>query len=431
MRQLIALLVCRYRAKEIKNKPRINEDPKDALLREFQEEIARLKAQLQHKDRGGSGEKRRKRPRHKETDEAENAIDSSSDSLSGQVMTPSSPEAMHADLQARLAVERDLLENDTTMLTDEKEKLLSALGEKENALLRERHQHEAMKAKIKALESKLLSGGGSASLGDAIVERTAAQQQMLEQRAAEVQQRRLAERETARQLEEREELGLEMEKTYSSLQQEVEVKTKKLKKLLTKLQAVKQDIDDVTEEYNRDRRDLEDTQQELLKELKLKCLIIENFIPPSEKQKLLGRAQFDEEEDSWYLINPGQTAANTISKRPVSAPGSRRPMSEYARSQSKKLLGNGAVEPYRGENVMRLSLDVGGRTTRDYEGPAVAPRVQAALDAALLNVEPDIDIDVSALSNASAVRGTRQRNNKEKKPSRNDQYPSSRGLVPK
>jgi kinesin family protein 3/17 len=29
------------RAKNIKNKPHINEDPKDALLREFQEEIAR------------------------------------------------------------------------------------------------------------------------------------------------------------------------------------------------------------------------------------------------------------------------------------------------------------------------------------------------------------------------------------------------------
>lgn len=29
------------RAKNIKNKPRVNEDPKDALLREFQEEITR------------------------------------------------------------------------------------------------------------------------------------------------------------------------------------------------------------------------------------------------------------------------------------------------------------------------------------------------------------------------------------------------------
>eukprot|EP01018_Ginkgo_biloba_P021949 Gb_08362 [translate_table: standard] len=35
------------RAKHIKNKPHINEDPKDAMIREFQEEIMRLKSQLQ------------------------------------------------------------------------------------------------------------------------------------------------------------------------------------------------------------------------------------------------------------------------------------------------------------------------------------------------------------------------------------------------
>lgn len=34
------------RAKNIKNKPRINEDPKDALLREYQDEITKLREQL-------------------------------------------------------------------------------------------------------------------------------------------------------------------------------------------------------------------------------------------------------------------------------------------------------------------------------------------------------------------------------------------------
>ena len=34
------------RAKNIKNKPRINEDPKDALLRQYQEEIQQLKLML-------------------------------------------------------------------------------------------------------------------------------------------------------------------------------------------------------------------------------------------------------------------------------------------------------------------------------------------------------------------------------------------------
>jgi hypothetical protein len=34
------------RAKSIKNKPRINEDPKDALLKEYEQEIKQLRALL-------------------------------------------------------------------------------------------------------------------------------------------------------------------------------------------------------------------------------------------------------------------------------------------------------------------------------------------------------------------------------------------------
>lgn len=40
------------RAKNIKNKPKINEDPKDAMMREYQDEIRRLKDQLEATQRG-------------------------------------------------------------------------------------------------------------------------------------------------------------------------------------------------------------------------------------------------------------------------------------------------------------------------------------------------------------------------------------------
>ena len=52
--------------------------------------------------------------------------------------------------------------------------------------------------------------------------------------------RRATEVEVARKLEEQEEKGVELEKTYTSLQQEVEVKTRKLRKIFAKLQNVKQ-----------------------------------------------------------------------------------------------------------------------------------------------------------------------------------------------
>lgn len=46
----------------------------------------------------------------------------------------------------------------------------------------------------------------------------------------------------------------------------------------------------------------------------------------------------------------------------------------------------------QGENIIMVELDMPNRTTRDYDGPQVAPRIQAALDAALQD-EADIELD--------------------------------------
>jgi uncharacterized membrane protein YukC len=40
------------RAKAIKNKPKVNEDPKDALLKEYEQEIKKLREMLQQMNSG-------------------------------------------------------------------------------------------------------------------------------------------------------------------------------------------------------------------------------------------------------------------------------------------------------------------------------------------------------------------------------------------
>ena len=426
------------RAKNIKNKPRVNEDPKDAMLREFQEEIARLKAEINKKVPGVKRKGREKKIKKKQKsidmkgeNEKENDVEIKSESDAevsdaGEDEEEEEDDDSIRDMEANLATEKELLENDTSMLAEQKDKLLHEVRRKEAMLVREKEEKEKMANTILKMESKLLTGGKT------IVDHTNELQRALEQRRAEVAARRVTEIEVARKLEEQEEKGVELEKNYSSLQQEVEIKTRKLRKLFSKLQTYKQDIVDVTEEYNRDRRDLEATQEELLKELKLKYLIIENFIPVEEKERVLGRSYFDEDEDLWKL-GASRPLSGPINKRPVSAAGSRRPVSEYAR-----MLGSIGGNPrYRGENIMRLNLDHPARTTRDYEGPSVAPRVQAALDAAMNNIEEDIDIDALAITNAFAVKGTRkEKTNKKLRPKsskreKKENYPESRGLVPK
>lgn len=66
------------------------------------------------------------------------------------------------------------------------------------------------------------------------------------------------------------------------------------------------------------------------RELKVKYLIIENFIPPDEKNKLLQRIRYDPENGVWNLI-PLVPEDIFLEKRPVSCESERRPVSDYGR----------------------------------------------------------------------------------------------------
>ena len=91
------------------------------------------------------------------------AADYSSGTDNSIVSSPEPP-VETVQLESRLAVERDLLENDTSLLSAEREKLLEDLAAKEEKLKREKAEQEAMLSKIKALESKLISGTGELQL---------------------------------------------------------------------------------------------------------------------------------------------------------------------------------------------------------------------------------------------------------------------------
>ncbi|XP_046824647.1 kinesin-like protein KIF3B [Vespa crabro] len=382
------LTTLRYanRAKNIKNKPRINEDPKDALLRQYQEEIGRLKEKLAQ--RSMVQRKKRKTKKKREDDLADSESDAE--------------DSKGEDNNKTVEVDKKLIA----------EQLRAEKQETENLITR-----------IKDLESKMLCGGKN------IIDHTNEQQRALEQKAAEIAERKKREVEMQQKLEDEELTMVGVRETYTTLQQEVDVKSRKLRKCFTKLQALKQELDDVTNDFNRDRRDLEQTQHELMKELKLKYLIIENFIPEEEKNKILSRIHFDEEEDCWILKNSEASNIETI-KRPTSVPGARRPISEYARIA----LAMGRGYRYAGENILNLDLDMPARTTLDYHGPAIAPTIQAVLEEALRD-EGDIDVDASNAKLRSKPRLQSARIRPRSVPKMQQiptpVYPKTRGLVPK
>ncbi|CAM4681196.1 unnamed protein product [Leuciscus chuanchicus] len=388
------LTTLRYanRAKNIKNKPRVNEDPKDALLRQFQEEIARLKEQLEKR----SGKKRRKRRRRKVGEGGEELEDGEDDDEEEEEDDDDEEEEVGADKnisdywreqQEKLEKERRAIMEDHSLVAEDKQRLLKEKERKMDDLRREKEASEMLTAKVKAMESKLLVGGKN------IVDHTNEQQRILELKRQEIAEQKRREREMKQEIECRDEDTLELKETYSSLQQEVDIKTKKLKKLFSKLQSVKAEIQDAQDEHVKYRQELEQTQNELTRELKLKHLIIENFIPLEEKNKIVTRATFDEEDDLWKMT-PITRIQNDqqMMKRPVSAVGYRRPLSQNARMA---MLMRPDVR-YKAENILLLELDLPTRTTKDYEGPVIAPKVAAALEDALRE-EDEIQVDASGL----------------------------------
>ncbi|KAI4904498.1 hypothetical protein NFI96_025300 [Prochilodus magdalenae] len=229
------LTTLRYasRAKNIKNVPRVNEDPKDALLREFQQEIARLKAQL---DRQGMlTERKRKRrlmrlKKSEEGDEVENDVEDE-DEDDNEDVEDDDEESMEKEAQEYMKEEQEKLErekeaimDDRTLVAEEKMKLLEEKERMTEDLKKEQEAAALLTAKFKAMESKLLVGGKN------IMDHTNEQQKVLEQKRQEIAEQTRREREMQQQMLVQDEETLELRETFSSLQQEVEAKTKKLKK---------------------------------------------------------------------------------------------------------------------------------------------------------------------------------------------------------
>uniref|UniRef100_A0A3B4BNA4 Uncharacterized protein n=1 Tax=Periophthalmus magnuspinnatus TaxID=409849 RepID=A0A3B4BNA4_9GOBI len=199
------------------------------------------------------------------------------------------------------------------------------------------------------MESKLLIGGKT------IIDHTNEQQRVLEQRRQQIAEQIRRERVIQQQMILQDEETLEMKETFSTLQQEVELKTRKLRRLFARVQAVKVEMKDIVDEHVTNRQELEQTQLELTRELKYKYLLIENFIPPEEKIKITQRLQFDSEEDQWRL-----KPQLKLNMRPLSAVGYKRPISQFA--QMAVATATGTPSRYQAENIMLLDLDMGAPT---------------------------------------------------------------------
>ena len=284
------------RAKNIKNKPRINEDPKDAMLREFQEEIARLKARLAEEE-----------AKAKQTTTAVVTIDGKQvtipvngdiDAARARGANEQELEALRAqaasdraDMVAKAELERNGILKQAKMSEEQRSQLEADLASRALEHERALKEKQQLAAEMEALQEKLL-------VGDQALNKAARQEEELRRAQFELDERRQQEANLARELEE---ANLVIEEQYASMAEELDAKTKKLKKFWNKLTRAQQEIQDLTEEFQTEREDLLDMVRALHRQVKLKQAVIDFFIPSSTADQIEARAIWDEDRDAWSI----------------------------------------------------------------------------------------------------------------------------------
>jgi kinesin family protein 3/17 len=360
-----------HRAKNIKNKPKINEDPKDAMLREFQDEINNLKNQLAQFQGGPSGV---------------------SIGKGGERIVKVQDEAKIKEMEAKLVQEKEeirlkaeeerkKIEAQKNLAEEEKNKLLENLRKQEEAQKDTKENQSKLLKKLKRMEEKVL-------IGTKAMEQALNQEKENQKIREELEKKRQAEAVLAEELAKKEEANMMIEKKYRSQQEEIEDKNKKLQKLYQKYTAQKSEIQDLQDEFSRERESYQEQIRELSRQLKLKNLVIDHFIPQDEANKIELRSVWSEEIDDWILPNLHLSGNSLRQSKPNSALGLTRPTTEYARMAK----NFGDPNPrFRGDNVLDLPLDMPERTVEDFDGN-VSEKVQNAINTALNDDDEDITL---------------------------------------
>ncbi|CAH2088185.1 unnamed protein product [Euphydryas editha] len=266
--ETITTLRYAHRAKAIKNKPVRNEDPKDAKLREYQAEIERLRALI---ERRRAAERRKRPPRARARHE---------------------PEEETASL--------------------ENEHILA-----ESTIEQEKTKTEEIENQIKALEERLVQGGGGKDLINNLNET----QIILEQRNMEIAERKKREVEMQQKIDLEEETTAIVTNTFATLQQEVDHKTQRLKKCLSKYACLREEMVEQREAHDAERREHEALQAALIAELRRRLLVADSFVPEAGRSTVL-RLRYNDDADAWEL--PEHSGAEPLAARPV-ASAARRP----------------------------------------------------------------------------------------------------------
>lgn len=276
------------RAKNIQNYAHINDEPKTALLRQFQEQIAELKRQLEDGvDEVGSSEG---------DDVADIAIE---DELAIRSVEEEGSPSKKKGGKKQLEKSGDKEKTDA-----EKEMLEKRAMETEHELKEAQTEQEQIRAKLLMVENKILVGGIN------LLEKADEQEKLLEQSLAELELREKNEKQLKESLQKKEAERIDVEERYSSLQDECVGKTKKLQRVMQMLMSVKSELADQQQEQQREKEGIYDNIRSLSRELALCELVLNAYIPKEYQSTIERFTHWNEDIGEWQLKCVAYTGKN-------------------------------------------------------------------------------------------------------------------------
>jgi len=268
------------RAKNIKNKPVINEDPKDTMLREYKDEIENLKKLLAQQGSTPLPESRK-------------------DTLVVQEKVVEKVVEKEIVMDQKVAAENRALQDYSQAIEEQRNRLGAELDRKQQEIEKRNEEQRNLEAKLKKLQSQVLGHGKAGNVDDAKKEREIRKAQAkLKQ-----QQRKEAELLVAKERAEEEKRVIEEEcKNAHGVAETKEKALKALKKSMTgKIDKVKGEMRELEHEFQEERESLLETIREQSRELKRLDQVVDLFLPFTERSKMWELSIWNEEEEEWRL----------------------------------------------------------------------------------------------------------------------------------
>ena len=281
------------RAKKIKNKPRINEDPKDALLRQYQEEIELMKKklmamgkgdlvmQISGKSGGGKNIVNEEKQIQKALEEMEN-------------------ERRQFKKQSEDAINKIKEQKDKS--EKEKAKLIAEIEKKNEENNIKKREGEELIAKYKKIKSQMIKG-------DDTQKKVKEQEIQIKRQREELEIKKREEQRLKEIQEEKEKNTFDLKKKYDTKKQNIDDLNDKIGRVQAQLESKKRENKENEEKYNEEEdqfRNLILTQERELKRLEY---VIKKFVPAEEKERIEKCLEFSEKEGI-YKINGKKALVN-------------------------------------------------------------------------------------------------------------------------